>query len=128
MTVTWCSVGMLGWAHVGGKRLNYHNLSHPQPHNPLKPAEFLISVTTQHCLTTTHEVRVRFPKFHDISYLLSKQPLEGTAYDSDFEEVQIEGLVTCILYLVSKVTCIWRRCQQAQQGGVSQCPELAFAV
>ena len=50
------------------------------------------------------EVRVMFPKFHDISYLLSKQPLEGTAYDSDFKEVQIEGLVTCILYPRSLVS------------------------
>ena len=83
--------------HVGGRRLNYHNLRHPQPHNPSlltvqRVKQFLISrcfsFDTALCSTTTHvffwdEVRIIFPKFHDISYLLSKQPFEHTAYDFD---------------------------------------------
>ena len=66
------------------------------------------------------EVRVMFPKFHDISYLLSKQPLEDTAHDFDsLEELQTP---------MSVITCILRRCQQALQDGVSQCQELAFVA
>ena len=96
LTVTWCSLGMLGgfelWAAARGRRgLNYHNLSwHPKPHKPFKLVQsfsFLqVSVTTEHCLTTTHvfwdEFRAgsRFPNSMIFHIYCQKQPLEDTAY------------------------------------------------